>query len=169
MKSHETSRLQLPTLFAFGWICEPKDGLAVGDGKGRDLEMPVLSPGLCPSLLSTHTGLSFLEHLGLLPIIFPISGVLHQLSCLLSIFSSVPLFSPSFPLFLQLSDPNTSLTEPSVIRRPSVNSYVTLNCSSEANFTVLWSFDSCLSRPLSLKAAGVYNFFSSLLILILAQ
>lgn len=93
--------------------------------------------GLCPSLLSTHTGLSFLEHLGLLPIIFPISGVLHQLSCLLSIFSSVPLFSPSFPLFLQLSDPNTSLMEPSVIRRPSVNSYVTLNCSSEANFTVL--------------------------------
>lgn len=135
MKSHETSRLQLPTLhldesvnLRMAWPWEM--------GRAGTWKCQSSPQGLCPSLLSTHTGLSFLEHLGLLPIIFPISGVLHQLSCLLSIFSSVPLFSPSFPLFLQPSDPNTFLMEPSV-RRPSVNSHVTLNCSSEANFTVL--------------------------------
>lgn len=140
----------------------------MGDGKGRDLEMPVLSPGSL-SFPALHPHRPFIPGtLGTSSHHIPHIRGFAPTVCLLSIFSSDPLFSPSFPLFLQLSDPNTSLMEPSV-RRPSVNSHVTLNCSSEANFTVLRSFDSCLSPPLSLRAAGCLHFFSFLLILILAQ
>lgn len=114
-------------LWPWGW---PSCGKWEREENG---EMPEPSTYPSPSLLCLHNPISFLEHLGSLPITYPISSKY----CFLS------LSSPSSPLFLQLS------THIMFFEKP----YCQLSCHLEQLFwsqlTVLWSFDlwKILSTP----------------------
>lgn len=123
--------------FSSGFICEPENGLAVGNAKGGDLEMLLPSPrspsisALCPSGL-----LSLLQHLSPLSIICLLSWGVSTNCFVSSIYSLISLLLASHSSSALSSSylPPETLCCPPSVKSHALNSHVTLVNTSSLEF-----------------------------------
>lgn len=114
-------------------------------GLGRASPLPRVPLHPCPPLMPAFHSWTTWD-------LFPLDPPDHR-----AFAPTVPQCNIFFPIFLPPSRSFSSSQIPTPpswtsVKHPSLNSHMTLSWSSEANFMVLYSFNSSLSLPLSLKA-----------------